>query len=81
MCIRDRNLFDQIVVNRNIVDGTCGLKFLGAEVLNKKFLIQSSGQYAGYPLRTFSSGAWTNGYSDHFPTEIFLIQEVDRKQQ
>ncbi len=25
------NLFDQIVVNRNIVDGTCGLKFLGAE--------------------------------------------------
>ncbi len=75
------NLFDQIVVNRNIVDGTCGLKFLGAEVLNKKFLIQSSGQYAGYPLRTFSSGAWTNGYSDHFPTEIFLIQEVDRKQQ
>lgn len=25
------------------------------------------------PLRTHASGKWLNGYSDHFPTEIFLI--------
>lgn len=73
------NLFDQIVVNKNLVDGACGLKFLNAEVLNKKFLLQSDGQYAGYPLRTFSSGVWTNGYSDHLPTEIFLVKEVSAK--
>lgn len=71
------NLFDQIIVNSNIVDGKCGLKFYAAEVLNKQFLIQQEGQYKGYPLRTFSSGVWTDGYSDHFPTEIFLIKEVD----
>lgn len=71
------DLFDQIIVNKNIVDGACGVKYYGAEVLNKPFLLQQDGQYKGYPLRTFSSGAWTNGYSDHLPTEIFLTQEID----
>lgn len=70
------NLFDQIIVNSNIVDGRCGLKFYAAEVLNKQFLIQQDGQYKGYPLRTFSSGVWTDGYSDHLPTEIFLVKDV-----
>lgn len=73
------NLFDQIVVNENLVDGRCGVKYIGAEVLNKRFLLQEDGQYKGYPLRTFSGGAWTNGYSDHLPTEIFLVQEVKEK--
>ena len=71
------NLFDQIIINSNIVDGKCGLKFYAAEVLNKEFLKQQDGQYKGYPLRTFSGGVWTNGYSDHFPTEIFLVKEVE----
>lgn len=70
------NLFDQIIINSNLVDGKCGLKFYAAEVLNKSFLLQQDGQYKGYPLRTFSGGAWTNGYSDHLPTEIFLVKEV-----
>lgn len=70
------NLFDQIIVNQNLIDGACGVKYYGAEVLNKNFLLQTDGQYKGYPLRTFSGGAWTNGYSDHLPTEIFLVQEV-----
>ena len=71
------NLFDQIVVNKNLLDGKPGVKFYGAEVLNKPFLKQDDGQYKGYPHRTFSGGVWTNGYSDHFPTEIFLIKEVE----
>lgn len=70
------DLFDQIIVNKNLVDGAGGLKYYGAEVLNRQFLLQSDGQYKGYPHRTFSSGAWSNGYSDHLPTEIFLIKEV-----
>ena len=70
------DLFDQIIVNKNLLDGKNGLKFRNAEVLNKSFLLQSDGQYKGYPHRTFSGGAWTNGYSDHLPTEIFLVKEV-----
>ncbi|MCM1152249.1 MAG: endonuclease/exonuclease/phosphatase family protein [Muribaculum sp.] len=70
------DLFDQIIVNYNLVEGKNGLKFEHAEVLNFDFLKQQSGQYKGYPLRTFSGGVWTGGYSDHFPTEIFLKKEV-----
>jgi len=70
------NLFDQIIVNYNLLKaGGSKLKFLRSEVLNKEFLKQQEGQYAGYPWRTFSGGAWTGGYSDHFPTEIFLYVE------
>ncbi len=70
------DLFDQIIINYNLLEGRGGLKFHGAEVLNKEFLKQTDGQYKGYPHRTFSGGAWSNGYSDHFPTEIFLVKEV-----
>lgn len=71
------DLFDQIIINYNLLHGENGLKFREALVINKDFLKQQDGQYKGYPLRTFSSGTWTNGYSDHFPTEIFLQKEVD----
>ncbi len=70
------DLFDQIIVNSNIVDGKSGVKFLDANVVNKKFLLQTDGQYKGYPLRTFSGGSWLNGYSDHLPTQIFVTQEI-----
>lgn len=70
------SLFDQIIVNSNLLDGNAGLMFHGAQVLNMEFLKQKDGNYQGHPHRTFSSGAWTAGYSDHFPTEIFLVREV-----
>lgn len=71
------NLFDQIIVNYNLLPaGASRLKFSYAEVLNKDFLKQQDGQYKGYPFRTFSSGVWTAGFSDHFPTEIFITKEV-----
>ena len=71
------DLFDQIIVNYNLVKGLNGLKYETCKVWNDlPFLLQQDGQYKGYPLRTFSSGKWTNGYSDHLPTEIFLIKEM-----
>lgn len=72
------DLFDQIIVNKNLVEGKGGLKFHAAEVLNKPFLLQEEGQYKGYPKRTFSSGAWNGGFSDHLPTEVYLVQEVKK---
>ncbi len=72
------SLFDQIIVNYNLVKGDNGLKFYDAKVLNFDFLKQTDGQYKGHPWRTFSGGAYSGGFSDHFPTEIFLIQDVQR---
>ncbi|MCF6185374.1 MAG: endonuclease/exonuclease/phosphatase family protein, partial [Bacteroidales bacterium] len=33
------------------------------------------GKYKGYPKRTFAFDRFQNGYSDHFPTYLFLIKE------
>ncbi len=68
------DLFDQIIVNYNLLPkGKSHLVYSGALVWNNlPFLLQADGQYKGYPHRTFSGGVWTNGYSDHLPTEIFL---------
>ena len=69
------DLFDQIIVGYNLLpDGKSRLLYDGALVWNNlPFLLQTDGQYKGYPHRTFSGGAWSNGYSDHLPTEVFLM--------
>lgn len=70
------DLFDQIILNGNLLNQKNALQYRGAEVLNKSFLLQQDGQYKGYPKRTFSGGVWLDGYSDHLPTEIYLVREV-----
>lgn len=71
------DLFDQIIVNYNLVKGLNGLTYKNCKVWNDlPFLKQDKGQYKGYPLRTFASGVWANGYSDHLPTEIFLVRDL-----
>lgn len=74
LCYKDEwNLFDQIIISQNLLEkGDSKLKFQKAEVFNKDFLFQKSGKYKGYPLRTFSGNTFLNGYSDHFPTLIYL---------
>lgn len=75
------NLFDQIFVNgyftrfRESKDKP-RLTFMRADVLNKPFLKTREGDRQGYPLRTYSAGVFLNGFSDHFPTEVFLVKEV-----
>lgn len=73
------NLFDQIVISGNLLEENAqgdDLRFFKQLVHNHDFLIDSNGTRQGYPLRTFAAGVWLNGYSDHFPTEIFLKQAV-----
>ena len=67
------NLFDQIIVSGTLLkQHSRGLRYLGCRVNNFDFLFDTEGTRQGYPLRTYSAGVWLNGYSDHFPTEIFL---------
>ncbi len=76
------NLFDQIMCNGFFTKYREGkdkpqLTFVRAEALNRDFLKTQEGDRKGYPLRTYSSGVFLNGYSDHFPTEIFLVKEAE----
>lgn len=71
------NLFDQIVISHSLLGKDYStLKYWKAEVFNKDFLIQKEGKDKGYPHRTFSGNTFIDGYSDHFPTLIYLLREV-----
>ena len=76
------NLFDQIVISYPLIprnlDDFSTLKFIRAEVFNKNFLKQETGKYKGYPMRTHSGGVWQNGYSDHYPSLIWLGKTVKK---
>lgn len=71
------SLFDQIMVTPSYLDKSQeGYFFLKATIFNKKYLIQRSGKYKGYPFRTFSFDKYQSGYSDHFPVVLFLAKKV-----
>lgn len=71
------NLFDQIIVSHELAHGDrTKLKLWKSEVFKRNFLIQQEGRYKGIPLRTHAGGVWLNGYSDHLPTLIYLVKEV-----
>lgn len=71
------SLFDQIILSPGLLDKKQdGYFFYKANIFNKKYLIQRSGQYKGYPFRTFSGDKYQAGYSDHFPVLIYLVKKV-----
>ncbi|HLN52427.1 MAG TPA: endonuclease/exonuclease/phosphatase family protein [Lentimicrobium sp.] len=69
------NLFDQIIISEPLLQKNKGWHYFKAKVFNEKFLLQQDGPYKGYPFRTFAGGAYAGGYSDHFPTYMFLIKK------
>lgn len=85
------NLFDQILVTGNMVDPRMrlgkgkpktssldlsgGLTYYFNEVFFRDYMVTQEGKYKGGPKRTTSGGVWQDGYSDHFPTCIYLIKE------
>lgn len=72
------NLFDQIILSHELLNKERGkLKFWKSEVFNRSFLMQNEGRYKGSPLRTHGGGVWLNGYSDHLPTMVYLIKELE----
>jgi len=74
------SLFDQIVISEGVTKSkNAGYYYFKANVFNKDFLIQKTGQYKGYPFRTFSGDTYQSGFSDHFPSYIYLIKEITSK--
>jgi hypothetical protein len=68
------DIFDQIMVSQTLIqDNFSSFNYWKAGIYNKSFLIQSSGQYKGYPKRHSANEV---GFSDHFPVYLYLIKEV-----
>lgn len=68
------DIFDQIMVSEPLCkDDYSSLRYWKAGIYNKQFLVQTTGQYKGYPLRNSTSEP---GFSDHFPVYIYLIKQI-----
>ena len=72
------NLFDNICVTENLVNAEegklrliKGSKYYG-NIFTRPYMLQQEGQYKGYPLRTFVTNNFQNGFSDHFPVYIYI---------
>lgn len=80
LCHADHwNLFDQILISAPLLEGRKSWHFAGAEVFNRDFLKVSFGRNRGYPHRSYQGNRWINGYSDHFPTIIYLNKDIPKK--
>ena len=70
------DIFDQIMVSQQLIPADNNdygsFKYWKAGIYNKPFLIQKTGQYKGYPLRTYVGNNFQGGYSDHFPVYIYI---------
>ena len=67
------DIFDQIMMTHTLIQPDfASFKFWKAGIFSKSYLVQTSGQYKGYPLRHSQTEV---GYSDHFPVYIYLIKE------
>ncbi len=67
------DIFDQIMVSESLLKSDySSWQFWKAGIYNKSFLVQTSGQFKGYPLR---HSVTEIGFSDHFPVYIYLIKE------
>ncbi|AXG73888.1 endonuclease/exonuclease/phosphatase family protein [Flavobacterium arcticum] len=68
------DLFDQIIISEPFIrKDYSSFSFWKAGVFNKSYLMQDSGRYKGYPKRNWNG---VPGYSDHFPSYIYLIKEM-----
>ena len=69
------NMIDQIMLSGSFLkNNNKKWKFYNNEIYNREFLINKIGKDKGLPHRSFTIGsAWDNGYSDHFPVLVYLV--------
>lgn len=67
------NLFDQIIISQSMLSGKSDTWFYKPDsfrVFAPEWMRVKDGDYAGAPFRTFVSGKYQNGFSDHYPVFI-----------
>jgi hypothetical protein len=75
------NLFDQIILSQSLLDQKKKkdyrtLKYFAHQIFRRDYLFQKEGKYKGGSLRTHAGGVWLDGYSDHFPTVVYVVKEA-----
>jgi hypothetical protein len=71
------SLFDQIILTSPWLDKEqTGFYYYSNHIYKESFMVENSGRYKGYPMRTWDGNNYRGGYSDHFPTYIVLLKRL-----
>ena len=72
------SLFDQILITKPLLEKDySSFRFYKAGIFNENFLTQKTGQFKGYPFRSWAYSGFTDGFSDHFPVYVYVVKEVE----
>jgi hypothetical protein len=71
-------LFDQIMISYKwLSKEQTGYHYYHQHIFNREFMVENTGRYKGYPMRTWDGNTYRGGYSDHFPTYIILLKKYN----
>ena len=70
-------LFDQILITYPWLNKEqSGFFFYKQFIFNREFLVENTGRFKGYPMRTWDGLTYRGGYSDHFPTYLVMLKKT-----
>jgi len=71
----ESDIFDQIIASVNLLDpkNQYFISHASANIFNPNWLLFNHPKYGMIPNRTYSSGKWVGGYSDHLPVYFDLM--------
>lgn len=73
------NVFDMLILTSGLITKTndfSDYRFYTAKVYSKNYMKQQTGNWKGYPHRTYVANTYQGGYSDHYPVYMFAVKEV-----
>lgn len=69
------SLFDQVILSHSFLDKKQpGLFYYKHYVFKADYMIENTGSYKGYPMRSYNGDVYRGGYSDHFPVYVVLLK-------
>ncbi|MFN4007566.1 MAG: endonuclease/exonuclease/phosphatase [Chitinophagaceae bacterium] len=70
-------LFDQILITSPWLErNQSGYFFYQQHIFNPQYMVENSGRFKGYPMRTWDGMSYRGGYSDHFPTYLVVLKKI-----
>lgn len=71
----ENDVFDQFIVSKNLLSPKSPYFIRGASahIYNPEWLLFKHPKYGWVPNRTYASGKWVGGYSDHLPVYLDIV--------
>ncbi|WP_114790169.1 endonuclease/exonuclease/phosphatase [Niabella yanshanensis] len=70
------SLFDQVLLSASFLDTSQpGFFYYKRYIFRADYMIENTGRYKGYPMRSYTGDIYRGGYSDHFPVYVVLLKK------